>query len=359
MIVGETFSGCLIGGAIGDALGAPVEFLSADQINARYGREGVRDFEPAYGRSGAITDDTQMTLFTADGLLRWTLARYRGAQDARPADYVARAYGRWLATQNGGRIPAWAADEPPGWLYSQDALHSRRAPGNTCLSALRQMAQASDRADNDSKGCGGVMRVAPVGLLAATHGPDAAPFAFELGCEVAAITHGHISGQLPAGVLAAMITRLVHGDDMLEAWRVARGLLVAEPGHEETLSLLDRAVRLARRNPDRRKALVTLGEGWVAEEALAIALYCALSRDDFEAAVTLAVSHGGDSDSTGAICGNLRGAERGRRGIPDHWWGAENLELWTTLLITAVELRRLTGLDDSAYQEIAELFPLE
>ncbi len=67
----------------------------------------------------------------------------------------------------------------------------------------------------------------------------------------------------------------------------------------------------------------------------------------------------GDSDSTGAICGNLRGAERGRRGIPDHWWDAENLELWRTLLITAVELRRLTGLDDNAWQEIAELFPLE
>ncbi|WP_440998082.1 ADP-ribosylglycohydrolase family protein [Arhodomonas sp. SL1] len=72
MIVDETFTGCLIGGAIGDALGAPVEFLSADQINARCGRKGVRDFEPAYGRSGAITDDTQMTLFTAVELRRLT-----------------------------------------------------------------------------------------------------------------------------------------------------------------------------------------------------------------------------------------------------------------------------------------------
>ena len=62
--------GCLLGGAVGDALGAPVEFMRHSQIVARFGPGGVRDFAPAYGRTGAITDDTQMSLFTAEGLLR-------------------------------------------------------------------------------------------------------------------------------------------------------------------------------------------------------------------------------------------------------------------------------------------------
>jgi ADP-ribosylglycohydrolase len=62
--------GCLLGGAVGDALGAPVEFMSHSQIVSRFGPHGIRDFAPAYGRTGAITDDTQMTLFTAEGLRR-------------------------------------------------------------------------------------------------------------------------------------------------------------------------------------------------------------------------------------------------------------------------------------------------
>jgi ADP-ribosylglycohydrolase len=62
-----------------------------------------------------------------------------------------------------------------------------------------------------------------------------------------------------------------------------------------------------------------LGEGWVAEEALAISVYCALVARDFEEGVTLAVNHSGDSDSTGAITGNLLGASLGVDAIPGRW----------------------------------------
>ena len=66
----DRYRGCLLGGAVGDALGAGVEFMSLDEIRGRYGPAGVTGYVPCYGRSGAITDDTQMTLFTAEGLLR-------------------------------------------------------------------------------------------------------------------------------------------------------------------------------------------------------------------------------------------------------------------------------------------------
>src|SRR5215203_2581226 len=52
----DQFQGCLLGGAVGDALGAPVEFMSLSAIRAQFGPRGVRDFVPAYGRVGAITD---------------------------------------------------------------------------------------------------------------------------------------------------------------------------------------------------------------------------------------------------------------------------------------------------------------
>ncbi|PUX67692.1 ADP-ribosylglycohydrolase family protein, partial [Cronobacter sakazakii] len=68
-----------------------------------------------------------------------------------------------------------------------------------------------------------------------------------------------------------------------------------------------------------REAIKTLGEGWVAEEALAIALFCALRARSFEEGVLMAVNHDGDSDSTGAIVGNLLGAMYGITALPETW----------------------------------------
>lgn len=150
----DRYRGCLLGGAVGDALGAGVEFMSLDEIRGRYGPAGVTGYVPCYGRSGAITDDTQMTLFTAEGLLR---ARQHG-DDVPGALW--QAYQRWLATQR-DRGSAGA----DGWLIGQEFLHDQRAPGVTCLSALEGgWPGRPARPVNNSKGCGGVMRVAPAGL---------------------------------------------------------------------------------------------------------------------------------------------------------------------------------------------------
>ena len=66
----DLYRGCLLGGAVGDALGAPVEFMSRAQIVRAFGPHGIEDYAPAFGKLGTITDDTQMTLFTAEGLMR-------------------------------------------------------------------------------------------------------------------------------------------------------------------------------------------------------------------------------------------------------------------------------------------------
>jgi len=113
----------------------------------------VTGYVPAYGRTSAITDDTQMTLFTMEGLIRAEL------QGGSGPDEIWRAYQRWLSTQAGDR---GSAEGTAGWLPRQTFLHSARAPGYTCLSALQAGRPGSMREPvNDSKGCGGVMRVAP------------------------------------------------------------------------------------------------------------------------------------------------------------------------------------------------------
>ncbi len=309
--------GCLLGGAVGDALGAPVEFASLAAIRARYGPEGIRDFVPAYGVLGAITDDTQMTLFTAEGLLQaLRRGRERGIWD--PPTMVYHAYLRWLETQ-GARPPYPSEEARQGELLGIPALHASRAPGNTCLSALRSGRMGTPEMPlNDSKGCGGVMRAAPAGLVGVED-------PFELGCAVAAITHSHPSGYLAAGFLAALIAALAAGAELSEAMAPARSALIQWPRHEECLAAVDEAVRLTREAPATPETVERLGAGWVAEEALAIALFAALATGDLERGVVLAVNHGGDSDSTGAIAGNILGALLGPEAIPARW--LEHLEL--------------------------------
>jgi ADP-ribosylglycohydrolase len=323
----DRYRGCLLGGAVGDALGAPVEFLSRDEILRRFGPGGIDTFAPAYGRLGAITDDTQMTLFTADGLLRASVRRQLGhAVDEVAA--TASAYLRWLRTQ--GETPRDEAEPHvgnPGWLWQQRELHSRRGPGITCLDSLRTLTSPAARAANDRKGCGGVMRVAPVALLAhrKVDSDNSLEEAFRLGSATAAITHGHPSGYLAAGAGSVLIKSLLEGSSLEESLSRTRAMLRDHEGHEETLAALELADRLARSSLPPAMAIAELGGGWVAEEALSISVYCAAVARDFREGVRLAVNHDGDSDSTGAITGNLLGAMLGAAAIPHDW--LEPLEL--------------------------------
>ena len=297
--------GSLLAGAVGDALGAAIEFNHLDDIRARYGPSGLTDYAPAYGRLGAITDDTQMTLFTLEGL---TLARARGADPLRT---VRAAYGRWLHTQGGPEVP------PDGRLLDEPELFHRRAPGSTCLNALHGGAfgTVTERI-NDSKGCGGVMRAAPAALWSDDLGE-----VFAIGAGVAALTHGHPSGYLSAGVLAVLVRQVAHGIDLATAAAAARRELVRWAGHEEQLVLLDRAVRLGTSGERPTPELIEreFGGGWVGEEALAIGLYAAFAATSLADGLLIAVNFSGDSDSTGAICGNILGARDGVEAIPEHW----------------------------------------
>jgi ADP-ribosylglycohydrolase len=328
----DRFAGCLLGGAVGDALGAAVEFMRLDDIERRFGPDGIVDYGEVYGRIGAVTDDTQMTLFTAEGLIRAAAAHRAGTLDD-PLRVIHRGYLRWLHSQAQRSAHPDFEDALDGWLIRIPALHSQRAPGNSCLSALMLPNPGTTAHPiNDSKGCGGVMRVAPIGLW----GQD--PFA--LGCQVCALTHGHPSGYLAGGVLAQVIAYVVAGAPLAEAVQQTRtelsGVLNAEVG--DALDHAQQAWRSGRVEP---AVVESLGEGWVAEEALSIGIYAALAAKDFAHGVRLAVNHGGDSDSTGSIAGNLLGAGLGVSAIPAHW--LERLELREEITEVAHDLAAAHG----------------
>lgn len=325
------FRACLLGGAMGDALGGAVEFLSLEAIRSRFGPGGICDYATAYGREGAITDDTQMTLFTAEGLIRG-LVRERHKGITSYSSVTSAAYQRWLLTQGDSNHAGLDPLDPePGWLYTIQELHSQRAPGLTCLSALRNASELGVAASNDSKGCGGVMRVAPVGLFAGNIQQS-----FELGCELAALTHGHPTGWLASGAFAAMITALRQDVSLPEAINVALECLAQQPDHQEATAALQMAVELAAAGGDPHANIRQLGEGWIAEEALAIAVYCALVAPNVEEGVIMAVNHSGDSDSTGAIAGNLLGLVGGEQCLPQKW--LDGLELREVIIELADDL---------------------
>ncbi|MGM0396858.1 MAG: ADP-ribosylglycohydrolase family protein [Bacillota bacterium] len=299
----ERIYGCLLGGAIGDALGYPVEFMRNDEIIDEYGHGGLTDLVQDQKNKAIITDDTQMTLFTAEGILLTF-------DKEKLVDNIYLAYLRWLATQ-GYNIPV--VEE--GWLVNDDRLHQRRAPGNTCISALQsgRMGTAEDPI-NSSKGCGGVMRVAPIGILCT---PDDA---FDFGIKSAAITHGHPEGYYSAGAFARIISLLMNSHSLQEAVEDTMEYLETHNGKGETVKLLKKAFDLSKENNEPLHDIKSLGEGWVGEEALGISVYCALRfKDDFRAALVAAINHDGDSDSTGAITGNILGALLGSDGIPEEW----------------------------------------
>lgn len=292
-----------------------MEFESRADIVRRFGSRGIRDFVPLDGVLGAITDDTQMGIFCAEGFIR-AYVRFCLKGICSPESVIHHAYMRWLKTQ--GEEPNRLTFDVgmDGWLIGLRQLWVRRAPGATCLSALREAPGLGGRAPNNSKGCGTVMRIAPLGLGSL---PDAPIGLFKFAADVAGLTHGHPTACLSAGFLAVMISHLVEGASLPDAIAAGKRLLVAEPDRGETLRAISDAEVMAVNVKADPAAVEQLGGGWVAEEALAIALYSVLTTSNFEDAIVLAVNHGGDSDSTGAIAGNIAGALYGTDGIPDRW----------------------------------------
>lgn len=337
----DKYRGCLIGGAVGDALGYAVEFVEDSHIFQQYGERGITEYSLVNGVA-QISDDTQMTLFTANGLLLGTTrGMTRGIMGTYPS-YIALCYKDWLKTQTADEF---GFEKPEySWLNNVPEMNHSRAPGRTCISYLMHdnLGSTTDPR-NDSKGCGGVMRVAPIGLYfeGKRYTPDQIDM---IGAEAAALTHGHELGYIPAAMLVHIIHILSHSENatVLDAVNDAKESIVRlfpKAEHlREMVDLTNKAIQLATEDDiDELDAIRELGQGWVAEETLAIAIYCSLKyTNDFEKAMIASVNHSGDSDSTGAVTGNILGAYLGLKAIPEKF--LTNLELRETILEIADDL---------------------
>lgn len=322
----DKICGSLIGGAIGDALGYQIEF-----------KRNIKDKEITSFKDekGIISDDTQMTLFTANALLyRETRCAMRGIA-LLPVDAIYESYLDWLDTQNHTNN-----HRSISWIKNLKELNVLQAPGNTCISALSSGIKGTiETPVNNSKGCGGIMRVAPIGLY--MREPETAG---QFGAEASAITHGHPLGIIPAYVFSTLIWYLSNTN-----LTIKEALDKSMKQYEEKfdvfdkenkyyfIDLVNKAIKLSEENKNDIEAINELGEGWVAEETFAIAIYsCLKYPNNFKDAIICSINHDGDSDSTGAVAGNIMGAYLGYEKIPFEY--KNNIELKNEILELANDL---------------------
>ncbi|MFH1421402.1 MAG: ADP-ribosylglycohydrolase family protein [Planctomycetota bacterium] len=277
----------MYGLAIGDALGYPVEFLREYRFKATYKEKGLTDFlhTPAL-----YSDDTQMSIAIAKALISSA-----DAEKLDDIDYVMEK----------------VTNEFIDWFLSPD----HRGPGRACLKGCNHLNEGESwetSGDLDAKGCGSAMRTAPIGLV--YH--DDIKKLKEIAIATAKPTHQH-----PAALAGAVGT----------AYLVALGLnktkpeLVADNLLELTDSMSDiftqRILQVKKSlNFEPEEAFKVIGAGWVAEEAVAGALYCFLrSPDNYSQSVLTAVNFSGDRDSVACITGAISGAYNGINAIPEKW----------------------------------------
>ncbi|MEU6101132.1 ADP-ribosylglycohydrolase family protein [Streptomyces flaveolus] len=305
--------GTLLGVAVGDAFGAPVDGMDIDAVREAHGPEGPGDLAPAFGRRGAVTHLTQLTLFSVDGLIRAQVRRDTGAW--HPPTDLHRAYRRWSATQRD-----WGPDErrkDDGWLAREEWLYARRNPTRALLLGLGDDTMGTPEAPKNpgERGPEAAARSAPFGLLVGWEPQLVA----QLAVECAAQTHGHPTGNLAAGAYAVVVHGLARGESLDAAVQRALALLAVRPGHEPVAEALQHALGAVRQGLPTPARVAELAGGGAAEGLVAAAVYCALVAEDVRHGLRLAVGHGGPSAATGALTGGLLGALHGETALPPAW----------------------------------------
>lgn len=277
--------GVIFGLAIGDALGAPTEFLKLEQIKTRFGKDGIRNLPAA----ALFTDDTQMSIAIAEALVK------AGEKDIESIMKAVR-------------------EEFIKWSHLPETY--KKAPGNTCLQGVANMEQGihwSKSGLANSKGCGSAMRAAPIGYLY-QHDPDKLK---EVAHATGICTHGHPAGAAACIGPAYLVKLALDGvspDKMIQKlFAFTAGLSVE---FDQAISKVEKCFGWE----DEEKALAYLGEGWVGEEAVALAIYCFLKNpDSYEKVVIRGANTNGDSDSIACIAGSISGAYLGIEAMPAAW----------------------------------------
>ncbi|MCP2260837.1 ADP-ribosylglycohydrolase [Streptoalloteichus tenebrarius] len=327
--------GMMLGGAMGDAIGRSVAATSFEETQERL----------AAGSDTStlqISENTQLTLFTAEGLIRaHTRLRHSGEDDAVGA--IHHAFQRWLHTQGVPWDDARTTDTPntpDGWLVTERRLFARRSATTTVMaachqaSALEHLGQRKEPV-NEARDAGALTHAAPLALFwekrvgEQPSWREAGTRHADLVARVASLTHGHPDGYLPAVVMALTARNLFAGEPRLRAFATTIGHIRKRMGSENTVRTLGATAELMRATEHRdptRQELEDVADPRLAPGVLAVALCSANVRSrSFESAMRMATDHSGDIVATATVTGQLMGLEHGPAIVPASWWQALEL----------------------------------
>ena len=290
MIINDKYRDIILAGALGDALGYEIEFDNITYIKKTYGENGV-NYSNAV--KYIISDDTQMTLFCQEAIKE---AKIKNLNMEETIQNIYFYYKEWLKTQNQYNISKIKID-----FAKQEGLHFERAPGITCLQSLSGYVMGRSYFPiNDSKGCGGIMRTAPVLLYS-----DDLDDVINLGIEQACITHGHPEGYLSAGMFSGLLLLGVNGYSFEDAYKITKEIIAKKEKSNSFIDYLNKKEDGYTKSYTENEMTKKFGEGWTGETALGIAIYSYLNSNTLENCLSKAINHNGDSDSTGLLAGQL------------------------------------------------------
>lgn len=284
-------------GAIGDSIGYKIEFDSYDRIREKYGSKGLT-LDKIKGETLVISDDTQMTLFSLEALHKLNFKNFENS-----IEIYKDAYHDWLLTQIDNEYGLSLIKGRKNSISEMNqfgTLRHRRAPGNTCMSALAYNIAL------DSKGCGTIMRAAPFGFI------ENFENAVNEACKQASITHSHPDAIISAGYFAGLINLLIFNKITLEeAMTICNNHFKNDIDfikmiNEKLTIAINSSTIFTGKKLNNNQCISKIGQGWVADEALIIAIYAVImSNSKFEKAIQIAINHDGDSDSTGSLAAQL------------------------------------------------------
>ncbi len=328
LLLKDRFIGCILGGAIGDGMGYAVEGLDLLE-REQYFPDG-KITEPFFNEetgSLMISDDTQMVMFTMDGMM-WAYIRCnsRGIGSYESSG-VWQSYARWYYTQTGIILDDYILHkhehEPVALstigiktILEYEELYSNRNPSEESLLSLESLQMGTmEMPVSDFKDPSCLTRVAPAGLF--LH--DEPSTAFLVAARLAAITHGNPTGYLAAGTYAYILAEVLNEKNLDEAVRNALLELKKYSYIDEVNDTLEYALHLSECDYGWEQCLELIGEGTSAEGVLAMGVYCALKAENYEEAAIWAANAKGLSSSAAFVAGSLAGAFLGDMSIPAEW----------------------------------------
>lgn len=285
--VEQRFLGCIVGAAVGDALGMPTEYISDRQLHNRYGAKVTKFEDPSpnhpcgHLKAGQYTDDTQQVILLAESLVSK----------------------RWFDLHDfGQKMGQWAnnCETIPGY---------DRFSGGTSISASMELFHGKDpqKTGKPAPTCGSAMRIAPLGLFFYNNMDKLQEAAYW----ASAVTHNHPAAIDSALLISHLVGYLVNDLPLGNALKGATEVL-----HSDLRQNVDYVIRNRDKSP--RVIGSQIGVSQSSYETVPMALHCFLhTPDDFEETVINAANlTPGDTDSIACIAGAISGAYNGYESIP-------------------------------------------